>query len=109
MSSAARRIPTALLISTLWVTAGWAQRPAPRRPAPRALAAVPAQTPQSKGIWEPVNYGEDVELNDVYFVTPDEGWVSGGVGLGGGVLLHTADGGEHWEVVLGDPAGNQRP
>lgn len=62
-----------------------------------------------KGIWEPVNYGEDVQLNGVYFVTPDEGWASGGNGVGAGVLLHTSDAGEHWDVALGDPGGSQRP
>jgi photosystem II stability/assembly factor-like uncharacterized protein len=62
-----------------------------------------------KGIWEPVNYTEDVQLNGVYFVTVDEGWVTGGSGVGAGILLHTADGGDHWEVALGDPSGDQRP
>ena len=62
-----------------------------------------------KGVLEPVSYGEDVELNDVYFVTTDEGWVSGGNGISAGILLHTTDGGEHWSLAMGDPAGSQRP
>ncbi len=73
----------------------------------RAPASAPS--PSVKGIWEPVSYGADVSLNDVYFVTPQEGWVSGGNGVSAGVLLHTTDGGNTWEVVLGDPQGSQRP
>lgn len=62
-----------------------------------------------KGIFEPVPYAEDMELNGVYFVTVDEGWVTGGNGIGGGILLHTTDAGDHWMVAMGDPAGSQRP
>src|SRR5207237_8394069 len=41
-------------------------------------AANPAQTAsQFKGILEPVNYGQDINLTDVFFVSPDVGWVSG--------------------------------
>lgn len=66
--------------------------------------------PQSvQGVLEPVSYSEDIQLNSVYFVTVDEGWVSGGNGIQAGVLLHTADAGGHWTVALGDPAGSQRP
>src|SRR5205085_12603762 len=63
-------------------------------------------TKKFKAIWEPVNYSEDAELRDVFFVSADEGWV---VGLKrtpqgeGGFILHTKDGGEHWSVQLGDP------
>ena len=59
------------------------------------------------GVWEPVSYGEDVALNSVYFVTPDEGWVAGGGAGGHGIILHTTDAGQHWDVALGDPAGTQ--
>lgn len=62
-----------------------------------------------KGIFEPVSYSEDVELNGVYFVTVDEGWVSGGNGISAGILLHTTDAGDHWTVAMGDPTGSQRP
>lgn len=62
-----------------------------------------------KGIFEAVSYGEDVTLNGVYFVTVDEGWVSGGNGISAGILLHTTDAGAHWTVAMGDPAGSQRP
>ena len=78
-----------------------------------SAASTGSQQPKArvafKGILEPVSYAEDVELNDVYFVTLDEGWVSGGNGTSAGVLLHTMDGGEHWALAMGDPAGSQQP
>src|SRR5439155_25547293 len=30
-----------------------------------------------KGVWEPVNYKGDIHFTDVFFVTPEEGWVAG--------------------------------
>jgi photosystem II stability/assembly factor-like uncharacterized protein len=36
--------------------------------------------PKFKAIWEPVNYKEDLPLFDVFFVSKEEGWVSGGAG-----------------------------
>jgi photosystem II stability/assembly factor-like uncharacterized protein len=60
--------------------------------------------PQFKGIFEAVNYPEDISLYDVFFVTADEGWVAGGTQtLAGGVILHTRDGGTTWDVQHGDP------
>lgn len=101
----AARLP---ILLALLAGPAWAQHP-PTRPASKTPPPAPAREPRYKGIWEPVNYTEDVQLNGVYFVTVDEGWVTGGNGVGAGILLHTVDGGEHWEVVLGDPAGSQRP
>ena len=55
----------------------------------------------AKGVWEPINYPEDLKLTDVFFVTADVGWVSGAAGT----MLHTKDGGKTWEAQLGgDPA-----
>jgi photosystem II stability/assembly factor-like uncharacterized protein len=75
-----------------------------------ALAAVPsAQTapqtrPQFKGIFEPINYPEDITLYDTRFVTADVGWIAGGTPtLTGGVILNTRDGGTTWTVQHGDP------
>jgi photosystem II stability/assembly factor-like uncharacterized protein len=86
--------------------------PAPRpgakgqaAPAKKPAAAAAAPQPKFKGIWEPANYPEDIEFISAYFVSGDEGWVSGGVGnnyVRGGVILHTADGGDHWDVQYGD-------
>jgi photosystem II stability/assembly factor-like uncharacterized protein len=76
-----------------------AQRPA-GQPTPTAQAR-----PRYKGIWEAVNYSEDISLKSVYFASAQTGWVSGGTGKGGGVILKTQDGGEHWGVQWGDPQG----
>ena len=35
--------------------------------------------PKFKAIWEPINVKEDLYLMSVHFVSPDEGWVAGGV------------------------------
>ena len=64
------------------------------------------QKPKFKAIWEPVNYPYDAELKDVWFVSADEGWVVGHATSDageGGVILHTKDGGQHWDAQLGDP------
>jgi photosystem II stability/assembly factor-like uncharacterized protein len=62
-----------------------------------------------KAIWEPVNVKEDVELESVHFVSPEEGWVAGGrTNMQGGVILHTADAGANWDVQLGDPQSSDR-
>lgn len=80
-----------------------------------SLAPLSAQQPsrqpasaaaQYKGIWEAVNYSEDVEFTDVFFVTGEVGWA---VGLSrsdageGGFILHTKDAGQSWELQFGDP------
>src|SRR5437016_12268955 len=80
-------------------------RPAQRRSAKPVVSSAPAGAqPKYKGIWEPVSYPEDLKLFDVFFTTADEGWVAGGADeLSGGVILHTTDGGDHWEIQLGDP------
>jgi photosystem II stability/assembly factor-like uncharacterized protein len=72
------------------------------QPAPAAKAQ-----PRYKGIWEPVNYAEDISLKSVYFASAQTGWVSGGTGKGAGVILKTQDGGEHWSVQWGDPQGTE--
>ena len=53
--------------------------------------------PKFKAIWEPVNYGKDINLQAVHFVSADEGWVVGDKNT----ILHTANGGKTWEVQLG--------
>lgn len=71
------------------------------------LIAPPAEAQRApvKAIWEPVNYPGDYRLNDVFFVNGEVGWVAGAARGGyGGVILHTRNGGEKWEVQLGDPA-----
>jgi photosystem II stability/assembly factor-like uncharacterized protein len=74
-----------------------------------ARAASSAPLPSLKGVWEPVGYPEDVELVDVFFVDPSEGWVAGGASvMSGGILLHTRDAGEHWDVQVGDSKSSDR-
>jgi len=72
-----------------------------------AAAASSAPEPKYKGIWEPVNYPDDVQLYSVFFVNEKVGWASGKGH--GGFILHTKDGGEHWEIQLGDPNSNEEP
>jgi photosystem II stability/assembly factor-like uncharacterized protein len=63
-----------------------------------------------KGIWEPVNYKADIQFEDVFFVTADVGWIAGVRSRtgGGGVILHTHDGGDSWSIQFGDPESNDR-
>lgn len=59
-----------------------------------------------KGIWEPVNYAADLRFEDVFFVTPEIGYVSGYAGT----ILKTTDAGATWVAQLGgDPASQERP
>lgn len=69
--------------------------------------AAPAGTPASdKGVWELVNYKQDLKLTDVFFVDKRTGWVTGEHGT----LLKTTDGGDTWTAVLGgDPAAPEDP
>lgn len=64
-----------------------------------------AQAQKLKGIWEPVNYGEDLALYDAFFVTPEIGYVSGAAGT----ILKTTDAGASWAALLGgDPQSQER-
>ncbi|HLF11520.1 MAG TPA: YCF48-related protein [Gammaproteobacteria bacterium] len=71
-----------------------------------AWAQAPAASPALKGVWEPVNYTEDLELTDVFFVTPEIGYVGGAAAT----ILKTTDAGATWTALLGgDPASTERP
>jgi photosystem II stability/assembly factor-like uncharacterized protein len=80
-----------------------------------ATATSQAATPQRPsggaaqklvGIWEPVNYSEDLSLTDVFFVDSQTGWVSGA----GGTILHTRNGGATWTAQLGgEPRSADQP
>jgi photosystem II stability/assembly factor-like uncharacterized protein len=59
-----------------------------------------------KGIFEPANYPEDVELTDVFFIDADNGWASGKKNTDageGGFIINTHDGGKTWKTQMGDP------
>jgi photosystem II stability/assembly factor-like uncharacterized protein len=65
-----------------------------------------ASPSQFKGIFEPVNYSEDVEFTDVWFVDADNGWASGQKTTDageGGFIINTHDGGKTWKIQMGDP------
>lgn len=67
-----------------------------------------AQQP-ARGVWEAVNYRGDLQFTDVFFVTPEEGWVAGYAGPSrGGVILHTSDAGATWQIQFGDPESSDR-
>jgi photosystem II stability/assembly factor-like uncharacterized protein len=73
-------------------------------------AADAQQTAKVKGIWEPANYPADVNFQSVFFVNDKIGWIGGSAaGSKGGMLLYTSDGGERWDVQLGDAGSNEPP
>lgn len=79
--------------------------PQHQKPLPKPGAPIGAEQPKFKGIWEPVNYTQDMKLTDVFFVTPDVGYVSGY----SGTILKTVDGGRTWTAQLGgDPQSQER-
>jgi photosystem II stability/assembly factor-like uncharacterized protein len=97
-----RRFLLPVLAFTFVVLPVEAQRPA------RTARSHPARSASTqdhfKGIFEPVNYGKDINLTDVVFVTPEIGWVSGEHST----ILKTTDGGTTWKVQLGgDPGTNE--
>jgi photosystem II stability/assembly factor-like uncharacterized protein len=69
----------------------------------QAHAATPAPAP--KGVLVPAHYTEDIGFTDVFFVTPEIGWVAGD----GNTILKTTDGGASWTAQLGgDPESPER-
>ncbi len=93
------------LTGALLGPAAAAQRP-PARRRPTTQTPTTAAKPAYKGVFEPVNYNQDLKLTDVYFASAEEGWVSGDHGT----ILHTSDGGKTWQAQLGgDPQSQERP
>ena len=111
VSTSSVTVGIALLLGVLFASLGWAQQPAARKPLARkpaatAATAVPAaEQPKYKGIFEPVNYSEDLDFTDVFFVSADVGWVSGAAGT----ILKTTDGGQTWTPQLGGDPKSQEP
>ena len=87
------------LVCFAWI--GAAQQPPPKTVTSKpSVTSGESSQPRFKAIWEPVNFKEDLTLFDVYFVSKDEGWVTGTAGT----ILHTKDGGNNWTAELGgDP------
>ena len=95
----------AMVLSGLLAGSVSAQTRRPARPASPAQKTA-GTPPKFKAIWEPVNYKEDLNLTDVYFVSALEGWVAGEHGT----ILHTKDGGDTWTAqVGGDPQSADDP
>lgn len=95
----------ALLASALLLAAGIAspaQQRNVRKASPRNAIPAASTAPEQKykGIWEPVNYPDDIEIKSVFFVNENEGWAAGKGP--GGFIMHTTDGGENWEIQLGE-------
>jgi photosystem II stability/assembly factor-like uncharacterized protein len=81
------------------------RKTAPRRAVHRSARPSPAGQVRYTGVWEPMNYPDDIAIKEVYFVTPDVGWIAA-KGKGGVLLLHTSDGGRNWDAQLGDVQGS---
>src|SRR5436853_2381589 len=101
------RVIALVLIAAASLTAQQ-RRAAPKANSPAVAPKSAGERPKFKAIWEPVNFAEDVQLNSVAFVDDKNGWATGGVRGRGGVIIHTADGGEHWEIQLGDVQSAER-
>lgn len=99
-------LATAISIGQPSASHGALRPPVHTKPFAAAQAGAPVKF---KGIWEPISYPDDIHFFDAFFVTADEGWVAGGASeIAGGILLHTIDGGDHWEVQYGDPLSSER-
>lgn len=98
-----------LVLCAAWLATlspGQVRNPQTSRPAPsrQTVKTAPSAQLQYAAVFEPRNYPDDIEIKDVYFVTPDIGWIA--AKSKGGVLLHTSDGGQNWDMQLGDPQGS---
>jgi len=72
------------------------QRPAVR--SSRNVTMAPkADQSRYKGIFEPANYPDDLDLASDFFVSENEGWAAGNAGT----IIHTTDGGKSWTAQLG--------
>src|SRR5579859_383304 len=91
-----------LLCQSLRATPQVPSQTRPQRAHSQPATPLPTSTQplKFKGIFEPVNYDQDLTLFDAFFVSPEEGWVVGAAGT----ILHTANGGKTWTAQLGgDP------
>src|ERR1700730_10653858 len=102
-----RRLAGIVLIASAWIFTQATLTALPQQG--KSAAKSPKTEAKYKAIWEPVNVKEDIELQSVHFISPEEGWVAGGrTNMAGGVVLHTADGGAHWGGELGGPESSDR-
>jgi len=88
-----------ILLSSITVSA---QRPARRAKTPGIAKPAVQSASAYKGIFEPMNYPDDLRLNSVFFVNENEGWI----GADHGILVHTRDGGRSWQPQIGGDANS---
>ena len=89
-----RRFAVLVFATLIWLAA----------PGTASAQTPAAAAPKFKGIWEPINYSEDLQLTGVFFVTPEVGYVTGA----SGTILKTTDSGATWTAQLGgDPASEE--
>ena len=108
VASLALTAPLIVAVGLVAASSLQGQRPPQHRPAPKPplIAGGEERAPAVKGIWEPVNYTEDIALTSVFFVSPSTGWVTGDKGT----IVKTTDGGAHWTAQLGgDPRAAESP
>jgi photosystem II stability/assembly factor-like uncharacterized protein len=73
---------------------------------PVARKSSSSATFEYKAIFQSVNYGQDINFTDVFFVSSEAGWVSGDHAT----ILKTTDGGTHWTAqVGGDANSSEKP
>lgn len=108
-NSAAKQSIFLLMLAALCTCPVASAQTTTSRSTPPRAASTALDPMRYKGIWEPVSFNADVKLFDVFFTAPDEGWVAGGTTeMRGGIILHTTDGGTHWDVAYGDPQSSDR-
>jgi photosystem II stability/assembly factor-like uncharacterized protein len=94
--------------STSGIVAGQQSPAAPARSSSTLASRPQTATPQGqfKGIFEPVNFPQDIKLTDVFFVSADVGWAAGEHST----IIKTSDGGTNWTAqVGGDPGNMEQP
>ena len=100
LAAARRKLPITALVLMAAISA-LAHDANAQRKLPKSVSS-PVTSSRVKGIWEAVNYDQDLNLTSVYFVTPKMGWAAGEHGT----IIKTVDGGAHWTPQLGgDPVG----
>jgi len=67
------------------------------------IVMVAAAGSEPRGIWEKIQYGSASQPTDVFFTTADEGWLAVADSV-----LHTTDGGAHWDVQLAGSVARPR-
>jgi photosystem II stability/assembly factor-like uncharacterized protein len=99
------------LSSTVLLCGGWTPAAQTRRPTRRPPAPASARHAPLKAIFEPVNFPQDVDISDIFFVDSEVGWACGHRltdGGEGGFIVATRDGGRTWSVQFGDPRSSAR-